>query len=163
MLCPDLSVLPPPQLQVLCLNQSSMLLTSSSPPLVLISPPCLLSKLPVLPSKPCCPAPPSPLSPSVVSSPPFSATCPLNPPILWCRRFSGSSCSFLFMEFLILEFVLLEDFSCHSLCALDCQGMLAFGLQLDFYFIFFYAPGNIRISDTLHHGPHPMCIKQTES
>ena len=34
---------------------------------------------------------------------------------------------------------------------------------INFYFLFLSAPSNIRTSVTMHHGPRPMCIKQTES
>ena len=36
-------------------------------------------------------------------------------------------------------------------------------IGIDFYFLFFSAPVDIRISVTLYHGPRLMCIKQTES
>ena len=87
----DLSVLPPPQLHAFRHNLSSMPSTSSSPPLVLISPPCQLSKLLALLSKPCCPTPPSPLSPFL-----SSVFCDVSSrsPVLWCRRFSERVCSF---------------------------------------------------------------------
>ena len=130
MLSPDLSVLPPPQPQFLSLSPSSLLSTSSSLHLGSIFPPCLLSKPPVLPSKPCYPAHPSLLSLSLCTSPLSSATCPLDLPVLWYMRFSGSSCSSLFMVSLILEFVLQEDFSLLGLCGLVWPEMLASGLDL---------------------------------
>ena len=126
---PDLLVLPPPQLRPFCLNPSSTPSTLSPLPLVLISLPCQLSSPLALLSKLCYPTPLSPLSPFLFSTPPFSATCPPVLLVLWCQRFSGRVCSFLYMVFLTLEFVHPKDFYHQGLCGLGCPGMLASGLE----------------------------------
>ena len=79
--------------------------TSSPPPLVLISLPNQLSSPLALPSKLCYPTPLSLLSPFLFSKPLFSATCPPVLLVLWCQRFSGRVCSFLYTVFLTLEFI----------------------------------------------------------
>ena len=127
MLSPDLSVLLMRQLQTFCLSPSSLPSTSSTPPLVLISPPCLLSKLPALPFKPSYPACPSQMALFTSAGPLSSVMCPPDLPDLWFLKFSRSSCSSLFMASLILEFVLQEDFSLRGLCGLVWPEMLASG------------------------------------
>ena len=127
---PDLLVPPPPQLRPLHLNPSSTPSTWSPLPPVLISPPCQLSNPLALPSKLCCPAPLSPSFPFPISKPPFFATCPPVLFVLWYQRLSGRVCSFLYMLFLILEYVHPGDFYLQDLCAPGCPRTSASGQEI---------------------------------
>ena len=128
-LCPDLSVLSPFRLRQFHLRQPFTLLTSRSPPPVLIFPPFLLSSPPAPQCKPCYQTLPSQSSPFRFFKPPSSVTCPLDHLVLWFRRFSGRTCSSLYMGFLTQVYVPRGDCCLQDLCGLVCPETWASGLE----------------------------------
>ena len=128
--CQDLSVLSPFQLRQFFLRQPCTQLTSRYPPPVLIFPPSLLSSPPVPQCRRCYQTLPSRSSPSRFSKPPSSVTYPLDLLVLWFRRFSGRTCSSLFMEFLTQVYVPRGDCCLPDLCGRVCPETLASGLEL---------------------------------